>query len=351
MKFSNQMIFWILIFAVIILLIGIHLSQFTPLPILDKSKEYAPSPLFNIDANKAAERLNTNITEHFGNEGDLNKMKAKETFKDESTSVQQEAGASEYYNWGIDKEKTNISIGMPDVNFNTSSFDYDWKKPHWDSGHNKPRPSHPSHKTPECKEPKEKTEREICYNCDITANKDINKYVLKSSIPPCPDMANYVTKNMMKPDIDMNEYIKKSEIKPCPEVDMSRFVLKSEIPACPPQVVCPVCPICPKCEEPPKCKEINEFKITEHPDMKDYIKKSDILKSDIVKKYIADNFIEKSKCYQKPQEVKKEEPKKNENKNYGNKLAKRLENKIMNKIGDSSNVQGLYAGDSLFATV
>lgn len=358
MKFSNQMIFWIIIFTVIILLIGIHLSQFTPLPIFKSASStkggYVSS--FDINANEVAERLNANMTEHFN---------------DISTSEQQDTGASELYNWGVDKEKTDFS-------FEISGFDIDWKKPDWDSGHNKPPHGPPPPNKPcdcgvckECKEPKEKTEREICYDCDITANKDINKYVLKSSIPPCPDMGDYVTKNMMKPEIDMNEYIKKNEIKPCPKVDMSRYVLKSEIPACPPQVICPVCPICPKCEEAPKCKEVNEFVITEHKDMKDYIKISDVINSDIVKKYIADNYIEKSQCKPPPSNPpspprnpppppRNPQPSNSSNKasnnqkqdnQQTNQQTNQQDKKQQDNQYNMSDVQGMYVGDSVFATV
>ena len=49
-----------------------------------------------------------------------------------------------------------------------------------------------------------------CDTCEITDHKDISKYVLKSSVPPCADMS---------------QYAKKSELKP--------------------QKTCPVCPICP----------------------------------------------------------------------------------------------------------
>ena len=36
--------------------------------------------------------------------------------------------------------------------------------------------------------------QKTCWNCDITLNKDIDKYVLKSSVPPCPDMSKYASK-------------------------------------------------------------------------------------------------------------------------------------------------------------
>lgn len=55
-----------------------------------------------------------------------------------------------------------------------------------------------------------------CAGCDITRHPDIDKYVLKSSIPPCPDMTRYALKSEMCPCVNMNDYIRKSEIPPCP---------------------------------------------------------------------------------------------------------------------------------------
>lgn len=102
---------------------------------------------------------------------------------------------------------------------------------------------------------------------------DYSKYVLKSTIPPCP------------PVPDMSQYIKKSEVPPCP--DLSNYVAKSSIPPtqpvildcskchkpkgecppcprprcpdvqCPPPTKCPPCPQCPRTRCPPavvKCK-------------------------------------------------------------------------------------------------
>lgn len=58
---------------------------------------------------------------------------------------------------------------------------------------------------------------------------DLSKYILKSSIPPCP------------PKPDMSQYVLKSSIPPMP--DMSKYVLKSSVPPC----RCPRCPTCPPC--------------------------------------------------------------------------------------------------------
>jgi len=83
---------------------------------------------------------------------------------------------------------------------------------------------------------------------------DMSKYVLKTTVPPCPSMP------------DLTNYMLKSECPPVP--DLSRYVLKSSIPkpqpviidssACSKQVgECPPCPRprCPtvQCPAPTKC--------------------------------------------------------------------------------------------------
>lgn len=100
----------------------------------------------------------------------------------------------------------------------------------------KPKPRSVCPAAPECKQP------------------DMSKYVLKSSIPPCPQCP------------DMSNYILKSECPPVP--DLSNYVLKSSIPKQQPVILdcskcnkpkgeCPPCPRprCPevKCPEPVKC--------------------------------------------------------------------------------------------------
>jgi hypothetical protein len=75
---------------------------------------------------------------------------------------------------------------------------------------------------------------------------DATKYVLKSTIPPCPPMP------------DMTRYMLKTE---CPsQPDMSKYVLKSSVPKCPPCIStcskpCKIgeCPPCPR----PRCPEVN----------------------------------------------------------------------------------------------
>lgn len=89
-------------------------------------------------------------------------------------------------------------------------------------------------------------EKPDCGKCDATKCQNINRYVLKTSVPPCPDMSKYALKSMIPNCPDMNEYIKKSEIPACKKCpDMRDYVRKSEVPACPRPVVCPECPVCP----------------------------------------------------------------------------------------------------------
>jgi hypothetical protein len=93
--------------------------------------------------------------------------------------------------------------------------------------------------------------RPVCPPC---RQPDLSKYVLKSTIPPCPQCP------------DISNYMLKSECPPVP--DLSNYVLKSSIPKQQPVILdcskcnkpkgeCPPCPRprCPevKCPEPTKC--------------------------------------------------------------------------------------------------
>lgn len=79
------------------------------------------------------------------------------------------------------------------------------------------------------------------------SNPDMSKYVLKTSIPPCPSMP------------DLTNYMLKTECPPVP--DMSQYVLKSSIPKQQPIIIdtsadvkakCGDCPPCPR----PRCPEV-----------------------------------------------------------------------------------------------
>jgi hypothetical protein len=96
--------------------------------------------------------------------------------------------------------------------------------------------------------------RPVCPPCPPCREPDLSKYVLKSTIPPCPPMP------------DMSKYMLKTECPPVP--DLSNYVLKSSVPKQMPVILdcskckkpsgeCPPCPRprCPevRCPEPTKC--------------------------------------------------------------------------------------------------
>lgn len=96
--------------------------------------------------------------------------------------------------------------------------------------------------------------RPMCPPCPPCREPDLSKYVLKSTIPPCPAMP------------DLSKYMLKTECPPVP--DLSNYVLKSSIPKQQPVLLdcskcnkpsgeCPPCPRprCPevKCPAPTKC--------------------------------------------------------------------------------------------------
>jgi len=113
---------------------------------------------------------------------------------------------------------------------------------------------------------------------------DMNKYVLKTTIPPCPalpDMSNYILKSECPPVPDLSNYVLKSSIpKQGPVIlDCSKCQKPSgECPPCPrarcPEVKCPPptkCPACAPCARqacPPatiSCKANNEVESSVRP--------------------------------------------------------------------------------------
>ena len=91
-------------------------------------------------------------------------------------------------------------------------------------------------------------------SCPPCREPDLSKYVLKSTVPPCPtcpDMSSYMLKTECPPVPDLSKYVLKSSIqKPQPVIlDCSKCQKpKGECPPCPrprcPEVMCP---------EPTKC--------------------------------------------------------------------------------------------------
>lgn len=97
---------------------------------------------------------------------------------------------------------------------------------------------------------------------------DPTKYVLKSTVPPCPGIP------------DMSRYMLKTE---CPsQPDMSKYVLKSSVPKCAPCIStcskpckigeCPPCPRprcpTPNCPEPKPCPACPDVQVLPCPDPK-----------------------------------------------------------------------------------
>lgn len=104
--------------------------------------------------------------------------------------------------------------------------------------------------------------RPVCPPCEPCKQPDLSAYVLKSTIPPCPqcpDMSQYMLKTECPPIPDMSEYVLKSSIpKQQPVIlDCSKCNKpKGECPPCPrarcPEVVCPEPAKCPACAPCPR---------------------------------------------------------------------------------------------------
>jgi len=307
----NDILIWFLIFLIVLIMLGVYLSQNTPLNLNEKE---------NILKKKIIENFNPSV----------------------SSSTQQTKGASQLYKWGLPQNQPpspKKECEQPDTIPPFTPF---------------PIPKSEECKKDPCDDEEKHAQYPSCYSSDITKNKDIDKYVLKSSIPPCPDVSKYATKNMIQSCPDINKYILKSEIPACPKVDMSQYILKSEIKSCPKCPVCPVCPICPVCPPAKKCKTIRNYKIIDHPDFKNYINKKDI-----------DDYCEYGKKKSK-EEIEREELKK-KCKIIQEEMQEEMNNNIPNnqddydkmiddrfnkkKVKPFSNPEGVYAGDSLFASI
>jgi len=328
----SDIIFWILIFFVLIIIIGLYISEYTPLDLNEKEKILM-------------ERFTPSV----------------------SSSSDQDEGASGLFNWGLpddDDKKCNHSC-KPSCPVQCPQ--------------KCPSPPPPPKPVEKCA-PMPVNNNEICTKCDITLNKDLNKYVLKSSIPACPDMSEFVTKNMVNANPDLSDYILKTEIKPCDKVDVTKYILKSEIPhcdkvdisqyilkssvpACPTCPICPECPICPVIPAQQKCKEVHEYSIKDHPDMSKYISLAEVNEKYVLKDKAyncdgAKDYLSKS-CGQKQssqppsqpssQQSSQQPSQQSSQKSKQNNTKDIFEEEFHSSLLD--NVLGYYAGDSLFAGV
>jgi hypothetical protein len=174
---------------------------------------------------------------YFNNQiADLQSEIVKENFKASSENDVKQ-GASTFYDWGLrnsDDVPEECDIEPPPKSKSCSGGKC--------LGDKNTYVQNDYYVYPEEKKPEQPT----CGSCDAYKCKNIDRYVLKSSVPACPDMSEYALKSMVKPCPDLKDYMLKSEIPPCPEsTDLTKYVLKSQIPACPTPVVCPDCPVCP----------------------------------------------------------------------------------------------------------
>jgi hypothetical protein len=194
---------------------------------------------------------------------------------DRSSSQDVSEGASSLYGWGYNPLKSDDSSEENTINENTiNEIIYPSEKR--------------KRRCPKCDniyidriDLISPSTKNVCRDCDITKNKDIDKYVLKSSIPPCPNMSEYALKNQLPPaGFNPDEWIKKSDIPPCPTVpNMNDYILRSEVPPCdlqkecPKCPECPVCPTCPPCEQP-KVKIVEKIVYKDRPKKKNYMPQS-----------------------------------------------------------------------------
>jgi hypothetical protein len=123
--------------------------------------------------------------------------------------------------------------------------------------------------------------RLICPPCQAP---DLSKYVLKSSIPPCPatpDLTNYMLKTECPPVPDLSKYVLKASIPKQQPVIIDNSACTKEAGECPPcprprcptvncppQVACPVPAPCPRTVCPTttvKCKADPQYNDTVRP--------------------------------------------------------------------------------------
>ena len=226
---SNDLLYIGIIAFIFLIIIGLYLSQETKLNINQK---------------------NNILMENFSP-------------KVSSTNAQKK-GAAQLYKWGLPED--NVTIKKEECKKNDDDIPPFTPKPIEDNC--------PPFEEINCNDSIKDIKCNI--GCDILSHPDINKYVLKSSVPPCPDVSRYATKNMLQSCPDMSKYILKSKIPKCEKFDKSKYILKSEIPPCPKCPICPICPTCPTCPKPQPCKTINQYRIEEHPDMKNYVRKDKV---------------------------------------------------------------------------
>ena len=211
MKVTNDLLIWLFIFLLLAFIFGLYSAE----------NHRIPNTLYQRTKGSAVPYL-----EHFGGSGDG-------VPSHRSSGFDVMGGASGRYGWGVSGD--DYQRGMIREREDQLAKDIEKK-----DEERKDRCQKPENKNePQCTRDDDfKIRSEMCRRCDILDNPDIDKYVLKSSVPPCPNL---------------NNYIKKSEIPSCKnaDIDLNDYMKKSEIPAI------PKCPECPKadCPKPADAKE------------------------------------------------------------------------------------------------
>ncbi len=219
MKSTNDLLIWLFIFLLLALIFGLYIAE----------NHRIPSALYTRTPGGAK----TPYLEHYSSS---------------SSSFDVSGGASSRYGWGIS--------------------DDDYERKMLSTTTEEKRKEKSSQCESKSKEEKEKciqddlfkSRSDLCKKCDILENPDIDKYVLKSSVPPCPNMSDYI--------------------------------LKKDIPACPTLAEIPKCPTCPEIpanlRERKSIKNIQEFRITNVKDIET------LLQDQRIKEYLDDHYEKKN---------------------------------------------------------
>ena len=299
MKSNYDMIIWIFIFLLIALIIGLYTSEKKRIPPSLFMRTNTSTPYiehFEQTKNDVDDSLqHLKVVDGYRNsqtkgavDDSLQHLKVVDGYRN-SSSFDVSGGASSKYGWGIndskDYERTNLE--------NKKQVE-------------KKEKCIQKKDNPICtKDYIEEKTKEGCNKCDILQHNDIDKYVLKSSVPACPK-------------IDLNNYIKKSEIPACPpKIDLSEYIKKSEIPPIPTIEKCPTCPTIPEnLKERKEIEKTYQFNIL---DIKN-LKNEDIqllLKDERIKNYL-DSEYEKKNNIPKPNHISLSEESLQSNNLYNN---------------------------------
>jgi hypothetical protein len=217
MKSNNDLLIWLFIFILLALIFGLYIAE----------NHRIPSALYTRTPGGAK----TPYLEHYSSS---------------SSSFDVSGGASSRYGWGVsesDDYKRKMLSATTEEKKSTCKSKSDGKE-----------------KEKCIQDDLFKSRSDLCKKCDILENEDIDKYVLKSSVPPCPNMSDYI--------------------------------LKKDIPACPALAEIPKCPTCPELpanlRERKTIKNIQEFRIT---DVKDI---EMLLQDQRIKEYLDDYYEKKN---------------------------------------------------------